>query len=332
MVTSSAIAFVLAAAVSLATSWLLVSRIERISHRFRLSEAILGLVAALAADAPEITSAASALIHRQRAIGAGVVLGSNVFNLAALLGVGALVAGTIAIHWRVVLLTGVVSVWTATVCLLVAGGVLSAVAGVVLVVAVIAPYIALSGCGGRLPRRMPLAETMRPWLVEAIREEESELHASIAPTRASAGDFVLGAVALVAVIVASAVMERAGATLGGHFRVPGIVVGGIVLATVTSVPNAVAGVYLARRRRGAATLSTAFNSNALNSTAGFLFPAAILGIGGLSGHVMLVAAWYVVMSILLAVAAFVRSGIDRVVGAAIVASYLAFVAVLVLTS
>jgi Sodium/calcium exchanger protein len=65
-------------AVSLATSWLLVSRLERVGERLRLSEALLGVVAALAADAPEVTAAVSAMTSGQRRLGAGVVIGSNV--------------------------------------------------------------------------------------------------------------------------------------------------------------------------------------------------------------------------------------------------------------
>jgi Ca2+/Na+ antiporter len=45
-----------AAAVSLLTSWLLVSRLERIGARIGLSEALLGMLAAAVADAPEITA------------------------------------------------------------------------------------------------------------------------------------------------------------------------------------------------------------------------------------------------------------------------------------
>src|SRR5215831_8086431 len=96
--------FVAGAAVSLSTSYVLVTRLERIGERLGLSEALLGVVAALAADAPEITSALAA---HQSKIGAGVIIGSNVFNLAALLGLGAVVAGGIALHRRVVLLGGV---------------------------------------------------------------------------------------------------------------------------------------------------------------------------------------------------------------------------------
>ena len=54
---------------------------------------------------------------RQPRLGAGVVIGSNVFNLAALLGLGAVVAGRIGLHRRVVVLGGVVAMWVAAVCL-----------------------------------------------------------------------------------------------------------------------------------------------------------------------------------------------------------------------
>ena len=81
--------FVAAAGLSLGASAVLVVRLERVGARPGLSEALLGLVAALAADAPEVTSAVTALAHGQHDIGTGVILGSNVFNLAALIGLGA---------------------------------------------------------------------------------------------------------------------------------------------------------------------------------------------------------------------------------------------------
>ena len=44
---------------------------RRLGERAGLSEALLGMVAALAADAPEITSAVTALAHGQASVGAG---------------------------------------------------------------------------------------------------------------------------------------------------------------------------------------------------------------------------------------------------------------------
>ena len=57
-----------------------------------------------------------------------------------------------------------------------------------------------------------------------------------------------GRVALVVVVVASVTMERAASALGQRYAVPQIVTGGLVLAAVTSLPNAVAAVYLAGPR------------------------------------------------------------------------------------
>ena len=130
---------------SLAASWLLVSRLERLGERAGFSEAWLGLVAALAADAPEITSAVAALARGQASVGAGVVIGSNVFNLAALLGLAAVVAGWIGFHRRVVVLSGVPAVWVAAVCLLTVAAVIAPAAGLALAAVVLVPYVAVLG-------------------------------------------------------------------------------------------------------------------------------------------------------------------------------------------
>ena len=103
---------------------------------------------------------------------------------------------------------------------------------------------------------------------------------------------LLAGTALVVVVAASIAMERGAASLGVHFAVPEIIVGGLVLAAVTSLPNAVSAIYLARRGRGAATLSTALNSNSLNVTAGLLIPAAIIGLAKPSESGILIAGWY----------------------------------------
>ena len=66
---SAAAVFVLGAGVSLATSWLLVSRLERVGERLAFSEANLGIVAALAADTPEITASVAAMAHHQQTMG-----------------------------------------------------------------------------------------------------------------------------------------------------------------------------------------------------------------------------------------------------------------------
>ena len=325
------LAFVAGVAVSLAASWLLVSRLERLADRAGFSEALLGLVAALAADAPEITSAVTALARGQASVGAGVVIGSNVFNLAALLGLAAIVAGRIRFHRRVVLLGGVPGIWVAAVCLLVIAGVLPAAGGLVLAAVLLGPGIAVLGTRRARTGRLRLPAAWRRWLAAAVHEEEDELAQAIRPRPGTRRDGLAAVAALAAVVGASTVMELAATALGSRYAVPDIVTGALVLAVVTSLPNAVSAVYLAMRGRGAAVLSTALNSNAINVVAGLLIPASITGLGPASGQDVLVAAWYAGLTVLALALAYRGRGLGRLPGAVIIAGYLAFVAALGVT-
>ncbi len=321
--TPDATVFFLSAAASLWASWLLVSRIERIGGRLGVTEAMLGLVAALAADTPEITAALGAMASHQQEVGAGVVIGSNVFNLAALLGLGAAVAGWVALHRRVVLLTGLMSLWIAAACVLTLLGVLPAAVGLAVVLAVMAPYVFVAARRHEQPARTRAGR----WLVRAVREEEVEIHPALVLDR-SRFDVPVALVTLAVVVSASLAMERTATSLGHRFAVPGIVVGGIVLAAVTSLPNAVAAVYLARKGRGTAMLSTAMNSNALNVLVGLLVPAAVVGLGAATSREVLVAAWWAGLTAIVLVLAYRDSGLRRSSGLLVLAAYAVFVAVL----
>lgn len=331
------LAFALAAALSLAASWLLVTALERVGARIGLSEALLGMLAALAADAPEITAAVTALIHRDQHIGAGVVIGSNVFNLAALIGLAGVVAGRVALHRRVIELAGAVALWIAAVTLATVsnggGGGISPALALALVLAVMIPYLALLGLPHeRLARLTPLPQAWRRWLLAAVSEEEQELEVAIHPTRGHTRDIALAAGAVAVVVGASIAMEESAATLGARHAIPGILVGGLVLAGVTSLPNAVAGVYLAARGRAAACLSTALNSNAINVLAGLLIPTTILGLApgsGASATTVFIACSYLAMTALVLVTSYLGRGLRRDAGLGIVAAYLAFAGVLI---
>ena len=324
MVTAELIIFLAGAAVSLSASYVLVTRLERIGERLGLSEGLLGVLAALAGDAPEITAAVTALSMHQNKVGAGVIIGSNVFNLAALLGLGAVVAGRIALHRKVILLGGVVGAWIAVVCLVMVLGLIPAGAALVAALAAVIPYLIVLGAGRARLARIPLARRWEAWLAAAVSEEEAELEEVIHPAHGRARDVAVAGAMLVVVVVASVAMEQAATRFGAHFSIPPIIIGGVVLAAVTSLPNSVAAVYLAARGRGAAMLSTTLNSNALNVTAGLLVPAAITGLGAPSGQADLIAVWYLVLTLIALAFAYRDSGMTRATGAVIIGAYLVF--------
>jgi cation:H+ antiporter len=287
------------------------------------------LLAALAADAPELTAAVTAMASHKTRIGAGVVIGSNVFNLAALLGVGAVVAGAIVLHRRVILFEGAVALAVGALCVLVVGEAISPAVGFLAVLAALIPYALVLGISPDGLRRLGMPVTWAKWLVAAVHEEELELEGALDERPALTPDVVTAAVAVLVVVGASIAMEQAAATLGARHSVPEAVVGGLVLAGVTSLPNAVAAIYLAARGRGAATLSTAMNSNAINVAAGLLLPAAFLGLGSRSGPATFIAAYYFGLTAFVLGAAYIFNGLGRAHGILIICGYLSFAGVLV---
>src|SRR4029077_14458372 len=291
----------------------------------------LGRVAALAADAPEITSSVVALARGQATVGAGVVIGSNVFNLAALLGLAAVVAGSIGFHRPGVVLSGVPAVWVAAVCLLTVAAVVAPVAGLALAAVVLVPYVAVLGMRRARMEGLRLPSGWVRWLVAAVHEEEAELAEAIRPRPGTWRDAAAALAALIVVVGASTVMEIAATAVGRRYAVADIVTGGLVLAVLTSLPNAVSAVYLARRGRGAAVLSTALNSNAINVVGGLLIPASLAGLGPGSGQDTLVAAWYAGLTVFALALAYRGRGVGRAAGMAILTGYLAFVTALIIT-
>ena len=322
--------FIAGALASLAASVVLVTRLERLGQRLAAPEAVLGLVTALAADAPEISAALAAIAHGQRDLGVGVVLGSNVFNLAMLLGLSALVAGRIALHRKVVIFEGLVALWVAVMAVAAVARIIPPGPSLALTLVVFAPYLVLSALPPARRRRLPLPAPWRAWLASAVNEEELELLAAIHPRRGRWTDGVTALVALAVVVAASTAMERSASALGVRWGVSAIVVGGVVLAAVTSLPNAVAAVYLASRGRASATLSEALNSNALNAIVGLMIPAVVLHVSRAGAGGLVSAAWYAALTALTLALAYAARGLGRRSGALIVAAYVVFVVVLLL--
>ena len=322
--------FALSAIVSLSASIILVSRLERVGERFGASEAMLGLAAALAADGPEITSSITAISGGHGTIGIGVTLGSNVFNLAALLGLSAVVAGRVGLHRRSIILEGALAIVLALIAVAVVAAAIGPVVGLVIGLLAFLPYVAYSALApGRRPT-VGLPPGLSAWLTRALAEEEQELEVAIHPQRGTRQDGVLVVVALAVVIGASVVMEQTGTDLGAAAGWTPILIGGLILAAVTSLPNAVAAIYLASKGRGAAMLSTAFNSNAINMIVGLTLPAAILGLGAPSQDAGFVALFYLGLTAFAVALALQAKGLNRRSGSAIIGAYVVFAAVLVL--
>ncbi len=316
------VAFILGAVFSLLASGMLVARLERFAQRFSLTEAALGLLAALAADAPEITSSVSALLHHDTSVGVGVVVGSNLFNIAALIGLAALVASPLRLPRSVTIVEGVPAIAIAIVCALALDRLLHPVASLALLLVITLVVVVIAVLG---PVRVGRKLAIERYVSTALSEESSELYDLFEPLVPRRGDALIALIALGVVIGASAVMEQTAVSLGHRFQIAPAIVGGVVLAAVTSIPNAVAALYLARRRRPAALLAEASNSNTLNVVFGFALPAVLIGTGRLGSMDAGIGLWYLGLTVVAYAVIAMQKGMRRPLGAAVILGYAAYI-------
>src|SRR5438309_6909688 len=98
--------FVVALAVTLSAAATFARRLDQLGAKFGLPEVIIGLLTAMAADGPEVCSALAALSKGAHEAGVGVIVGSNAFNLAAMVGLSALLAGRVRVARQTLILEG----------------------------------------------------------------------------------------------------------------------------------------------------------------------------------------------------------------------------------
>jgi cation:H+ antiporter len=296
-------------AVTLAAAALFADRLDHIGPRVGLPEALTGLVTALAADGPEISSALIALAQGEKRVSLGVVLGSNAFNLAAMIGVSAVVAGVVRIGRRALAIEGAVALLATAVGAGVITGVLSAGLAMALLAATLVPYLLLIGRGAS--RAGP------PMVRAAASTDDPALWKPIA----------LAALAVVLIVVGALGMVNAAVSIADRWGISAAIVGTLVLASLTSLPNAFTAIRLGVSHRGAALVSETLNSNTINLAVGVVLPALFLSVGGVSGLVGFDLVWLAVMTSFALLLLARTRGAGRGGGIALIAMYLAFVVV-----
>jgi cation:H+ antiporter len=320
--------FVMALAVVSGASVVLTASLERIGARLGFPEALLGLLTALGADAPEMSSAMASLYMGHHEVSIGVVLGSNIFNLAGLLGLSAIVAGRIEIGREGLLLNGGVGLWaTVAASALVLGWISPWMTSVALALFFV-PYVILSSLQSMQIRHLPFSRRARKFLEAAIEQAHRHTRKRRRMALALWIDIGILIVCVTAIIIASALTVRTAVSLAERWSIPHAVVGYIVLAVLTSIPNVIAAVKLAVEGRGVAVVSESLNSNTLNVIGGILFPALVFGLGAPSPRTVFSTTWLLGMSVFAIAAAGSHNGLRRSAGAILILLYLIYVSVI----
>jgi cation:H+ antiporter len=305
--------FAVSAVATFAAAGFFADRLDHLGPRLGLPEAVVGLLTAFAADTPEISSALAALAKGDKQVSLGVVLGSNVFNLAAMVGLSAVVTGSVVLLRRTLVIEGVVSLLSLLVTAGLLVGALPAAVAIGLLVALLVPYLALTL---RSPDPRPAEGKSKP-------PHAPDRHPQGAILKPIA--LIVPAVALI--VVGSTGMVRSALVLADHWHVSQTVTGFLVLAVLTSLPNAFTAVRLGLSRRGDALVSETLASNTINLAGGILIPALVAGIAGSTGSIDFDLLWLFGMTGLALLWLGTARGLGRWGGVVLIVLYGVFVAV-----
>jgi cation:H+ antiporter len=332
--------FIVCLALVVISSFVLSTALDRVGAWLRFSAGLLGIVTALGTDSPEISSAITALTSGNREIGLGVVLGSNLFNLASLLGLSAVVAGKVRARAAVVIFNGGVSLAVLVVTALLICGVIDGALGLGLMALIFVPYAVVSSLHPQqvealrllpVPVRRFFAIAVGPAerrdSAEHDETEDAEVSAPLAAMSSAMFEALTLVPALVAIVIGSIGMVYSALILGNRWHVPQTLIGVLVLAALTGIPNAVAAVRLALMDNGPVIVSEALNSNTLNLIVGIGVPALVIGLGPVTRFTLLTLVWLIAMTVAV-LGLMLRGGkLGRGEGIAVIVAWIAFAAV-----
>ncbi len=259
----------------------LVRGASALALRARLSPLVVGLtVVGFGTSSPELAASMTATLGGATDVSVGNVVGSNLFNLGAILGLTALIQpirlrlAAVRRDWALALVAS-----AAPLLALAAGGVLLRSTGALLVAALFG-YVGWTVHASRVATR---AERDT-----AATELEQALH--LAPDGAGRGQSLTSALALVALGLAGLVFGSrwfvlAAIELSRAAGLSELVIGLTVVAAGTSLPELVTSLVAARRGSPDIAVGNVLGSNLFNSL-GILGAAALLAPQDVPGRVL----------------------------------------------
>ena len=304
---------------TLMAAGLFARRLDRLGHRLGIAEPLVGLLTALAADAPELSSGATAIARGHREVGVGVLVGSNMFNLASMIGLSAILAGSVRLDRSAVVREGAVAMLAIGVASGVLAGALPSWLGLLVTVVAGVPYLRWLARPGGDARARPQPRTWRRGVAAMPRAASA--------TAQIVRLFVLELPALVIIVLGSVGMVTSAVSLADRLGVSQQVVGLVVLAILTSLPNAYTAIRLGLAGRASALVSETLNSNTINLLGGIVVPSVLVSLSAADSGSRFDVAALVGLTAVTLVMIGRRDGAGRVAGVGIVAGYMAYIAV-----
>ncbi len=260
-----------------------VDSIVEIGGALGISQIILGVTAsAIGTSLPEFGSAVVASLTGSTDLGVGTVIGSNIWNIAGILGISAAVAGVIQTNkagltrdWLMTLITGLILLF------FMLFGDISWPAAVVMIVA----YCFYLWILIKAQKKHSDETSRQDEIQEEQLKENNNLEEDIVKKfdenvskNVSKKTYLYVLIGIAGLIVGCRLLVYSADELGGMFGISDMVMGLFVLAIGTSIPELVVTLSSAMKGLHDLSLGTVLGSNTFNILIGIGVPALLLNV------------------------------------------------------
>jgi cation:H+ antiporter len=134
---------------------------------------------------------------------------------------------------------------------------------------------------------------------------------------------------LSAIIFCSRELIKSTVIIGQAWEISHTVLGTVILAALTGIPNLIAALQLSRHKKGESVVSETYNSNTLNLIVGLIVPAWLISNPIVSHSSQISLIWLFGLTVLTMVMGVSRKGLNRTNGIWIIAIYLVYISLLI---
>ncbi|UTB33010.1 MAG: calcium/sodium antiporter [Methanobacterium sp. ERen5] len=307
-----------------------VDSLVEVGESLGISQIILGVTAsAIGTSLPEFGSAMIAVFSGNPDIGVGVVIGSNIWNIAGILGISSLAAGYIFVKKEELKRDGLMTLLTAVILLIfmLLFNDITRVVGVVLVVVyIIYLYILIKS-----QHKKSNSEELE--VEESTKSEKPEISSSgsvlveevMVSGRSRNKNILISLVGLIGLILGSRLLVYSGVEIGELTGVPQIIMGLFALAIGTSMPELVVTVRSAMKKMHSLSIGTVLGSNIFNILIGIGIPSLFMTIPVEKLAVSFDAPVMIGVTALLILLSYRKSKLSRIGGAVLISVYVAYI-------
>lgn len=266
-----AVIYVLAMIVSLIlvikTANIFIDNLVAVGEAKGISQTILGVTAsAVGTSLPEFGSAIIAISSGTPDIGVGVVIGSNIWNIAGILGISAFVAGFIKTGKEELKRDGLMTLLTALILMffMIFMTQLNAIVGIIMIITYCIYF-------------WILIKKQTEYNNEGKEKIENKVKNKIEHTDLKK-NYILSIVGIIGLAIGCKIMVWSGVEIANVLKVPQMIVGLFALSIGTSAPELVVTLSSAMKRLHSLSMGTVLGSNVFNILIGIGVPSLFLAI------------------------------------------------------